>query len=95
MKVTQQPVGTVVTKNPVPEAAIEVAPEEPKKLVLTFQVTDSFPVLERKLKERYLRAVIKSRLDWPRGRKEIAEATGLSAPTITAWCAEFDIPLPF
>ena len=60
-----------------------------------FHTIEPFPQVERRLKERYMRTLVESRISWPRGLKELAEIAGLSAPTVRAWCAEFDIKLPF
>lgn len=85
-----------VRKEAFVEASIRAASgATEKRQSLSFRVGESFPEIERRLKERYLRTLIDSRRSWPRGLKELSEASGVSAPTIKAWCTEFDIRLPF
>ena len=74
----------------------EVTPPEesktPTRIDFGFTLRESFPELERRLKKRYLTALLASR-QWP-GQKAVADASGLSAPTIRAWCAEFQLKVP-
>lgn len=54
----------------------------------------NWPVLECRAKEAYFRALLKSRR-WRRGDTEVAEAAGVSPPTIASWYLLFGMERPY
>ena len=53
-----------------------------------------WPEFEKRIKELFFRELLKSRT-WKRGDTEVAEAAGVSPPTIANWFILFQMERPY
>ena len=62
--------------------------------LVEIDIAKRWPEMEKLAKEEYFKALLRSRR-WTRGDTEVAEAAGVSPPTIASWFRELDMERPY